>query len=243
MKRPSPLSTAALVVAILALVASMGGASYAAKMITGKDIKNGSITGKDIKKGSLTAKQVKKSSLTGTQLKDGSVGAADLQAGLLESTAHKVKTLRLTATSGANADAARAAAPETVLFQAGSLTVYSKCYTDTSGPTTYAETFIKTSQNGALFDSDNDEADGGAVADFLNTDTLEADRSVMSTSVGTNSADFYGNHSADFTGWGADGTAISGLTSVGAKNGTLPGGNGAWGAGDACLFTGNFFGS
>ena len=59
------ISTAALVVAMLALVASLGGGSYAAKLLTGKDIQNGSLTGKDIKKNSVKGKQIKDKSLTG----------------------------------------------------------------------------------------------------------------------------------------------------------------------------------
>jgi hypothetical protein len=234
--RHKHISTAALVVALLALVASLGGGSYAAKLLTGKDIKDGSITGKDIKKNSLQGKQVKDKSLTGKDVKDGSVLAADLAAGTLEPS---TKALRVTATPGANTDAARTAAPEQVLFSSGPLTVYAKCYTDTSGPTTYAEIYIKTSANGALFDGDDDDASGGAAVDYLNTDTPEIDRGLMSTTAGSNSSSFYANHSADFGAFAPDGTAISGLLFVGAKNGTLLGGDGAYGAGNVCIFSGN----
>lgn len=236
MKRTNPFSVAALAVAMLALVASLGGASYAAKVITGKDIKNGSITAKDVKAKTLTGKQVKDKSLTGADVKDGSLGAGDLAAGTLEPA---MKAIRVAATAGANFEAARSAAPEQVLFKAGALTVYAKCFTDTSGPTTYAYGYIKTSQNGALFDSDGDEAEGGAVADFLNTDTLEVDRELAYDSTGANSATIYGSHSTDFAAFGPDGTAISGFVPVAAKNGTLTGGNGPYGAGDACLFSSN----
>ncbi|WP_372734220.1 hypothetical protein [Nocardioides sp.] len=226
MKRANPISAAALVVAIFALVASLGGASYAKKMITGKDIKNGSITATDIKKKSLTGKQVK----------DKSLKAADLKPGTLP----YVRTLRVPATAGATEDAARAAAPARTLYQSGPLTVYGKCYTDNSGPTTYVTIFVKTSKNGALIDSDDDSFEGGTATDYLNKNTLEIDRELMSTNTGLNSASYYGSHSADGHVWAADGTVISGLMSVGAKNGTLPGGNGPYGSGNACLFSGNF---
>ena len=98
MTRHKHISTAALVVAMLALVASLGGGSYAAKLLTGQDIKNGSITGKDIKKKSLTGKQVKDRSLTGKDLKDRSVGAADLAAGTLDPA---MKAVRVAATAAA----------------------------------------------------------------------------------------------------------------------------------------------
>ena len=51
------------VVATLALVVAMGGTSYAAVKITGKDVKNGSLSGKDVKNESLTGKDVKKQSV------------------------------------------------------------------------------------------------------------------------------------------------------------------------------------
>jgi hypothetical protein len=230
------LSTAALVVAMLALVASLGGGSYAAKLLTGKDIKNGSITGKDIKKKSLTGKQVKDNSLTGKDLKDGSIGAGDLAAGTLEPA---MKAVRVAATAGATEVAARAAAPEQVLFTKGPLTVYGKCYTNDSGPHTHAVIYIKTAASGTVFDGDQDDREGGAVAaDYLNPDTLEEDRELLYVSVSPNDAEFHA-YSTDFGAYAVDGTALSGLLAVGAKHGTLTGGDGPYGAGNACLFSGN----
>jgi hypothetical protein len=49
----------ALVVAIVALVASLSGTAVAAKLLTGKQIANGSVTGADIKNKSLTKKDFK----------------------------------------------------------------------------------------------------------------------------------------------------------------------------------------
>jgi hypothetical protein len=51
------------VVATLALVVAMGGTSYAAVKITGKDVKNSSLSGKDVKNESLTGLDVKKQSV------------------------------------------------------------------------------------------------------------------------------------------------------------------------------------
>lgn len=47
--RPSP----ALVLAFVALLVALGGTAYAAIVITGKNVKDGSLTGRDIKDGSL----------------------------------------------------------------------------------------------------------------------------------------------------------------------------------------------
>jgi hypothetical protein len=55
------------VVATLALFVALGGSSYAAIKITGKNVKNGSLTGADVRNGSLT----------GGDVKNGSLGPAD----------------------------------------------------------------------------------------------------------------------------------------------------------------------
>jgi hypothetical protein len=67
------------VVATLALILALGGTSYAATQITGKDVKNGSLSGKDIKDKSLKGTDVKDESLTGTDVKDQSLTGTDLQ--------------------------------------------------------------------------------------------------------------------------------------------------------------------
>jgi hypothetical protein len=68
--------------AALALVASAGGAGYAAGLLTGEDIKNGSLTGKDVENGSLTGKDVRNGSLKGKDVKDGSLSIEDADASL-----------------------------------------------------------------------------------------------------------------------------------------------------------------
>jgi hypothetical protein len=59
------------VVAYLALFVALGGSSYAAVTITGKNVKNRSLTAKDIKKNSLTTTEVKDRSLLGKDFKAG----------------------------------------------------------------------------------------------------------------------------------------------------------------------------
>ena len=220
--RPSP----ALVVAILALVMATGGTSFAAKLITGKDVKNSSLTGVD----------VKNSSLTGADVKNGSIAGADLKKDLIRPKA--IARKRVVATEGIDFDVARAAAPEVVLFTKGALTVYAKCFTDLSGPRTYYATFIKTSVNGAIFDSRTDSLEGGATADFLNTDSNEDVTELESDDTGTNAATSDAEDGSDFTAFAPDGTTLRGWTGGAVKNGVLAGGNGAYGAGNVCLFTG-----
>jgi hypothetical protein len=68
--RPSP----ALVIAIVALFAAMGGSAYAAATITGKNIKNNSITTSDIKTSTLRGSDVKSNTLTGSDISESSLG-------------------------------------------------------------------------------------------------------------------------------------------------------------------------
>ncbi len=70
--RPRP----AMLVALLALFAAVGGTSYAAIAITGKDIKDGSITTLDIKNRSLRSSDLGLSTLKGLKGDKGDPGAA-----------------------------------------------------------------------------------------------------------------------------------------------------------------------
>ena len=76
-RRPSP----SLVVAGLALVVATGGTSYAAVMITGADVKNGSLTGKDLKSHSVTGKDIRNQSLDSRDVKNGSLQSKDFREG------------------------------------------------------------------------------------------------------------------------------------------------------------------
>ncbi len=77
-----------MVVALIALGVALGGTSYAALTISGKNVRNNSLTGKDVKNSSLTGQDVKNKSVSGLDLKDGSVGGADI----VESSLGKVAT-------------------------------------------------------------------------------------------------------------------------------------------------------
>ena len=241
MKRPSR-PTPALVVAVAALVMASGGTSVAARLITGKDIKNGTVASADLKNGSVSSTDVKNGSLTGVDVRNGSLGAADLAAGTTVDKA--IARKRVVATPGPTATDARAAAPQVVLFSKGALTVYGKCYTDTTNTVTFSDVFIKTSQNGAVVDSRSDTLDGGpSAADFLNTNTDETDAELEGDSASANNASMASEDDSDFTAFAPDGTSLRGWTGAAVKNGTLAGGNGVYGAGDVCLFTGVVFAS
>ena len=63
--------TFANVTSLIALFVALGGTSYAALTITGKNVKNSSLTGADIKNSSLSTKDVKNGSLLSQDFKAG----------------------------------------------------------------------------------------------------------------------------------------------------------------------------
>jgi hypothetical protein len=63
--------TYANVMATVAVFVALGGSSYAALTVTGKNVKDSSLTGRDVKNGSLTTSDVKNSSLLATDFKSG----------------------------------------------------------------------------------------------------------------------------------------------------------------------------
>jgi hypothetical protein len=69
----------AVLVAVIALLLTVGGTAVAAKLITGKDVKDGSLTGTDIMNKSLTGKDVKNKSLTLKDFKGSVRGPAGAQ--------------------------------------------------------------------------------------------------------------------------------------------------------------------
>jgi len=62
-------------VATIALFAALGGSSYAAISITGKQIRDGSLAGRDLRNGSLTSADVRDQSLLANDFKSGQLPA------------------------------------------------------------------------------------------------------------------------------------------------------------------------
>lgn len=67
---PSP----AMAVALLALFAALGGSAYAAIVVTGKNVKNGSLTGVDFKERSLHGSKLRADSIGGGSIKESTLG-------------------------------------------------------------------------------------------------------------------------------------------------------------------------
>lgn len=64
----------ASLIAMVALFAALGGVSYAAATIDGKDIVNGTVTGKKLKSGTITGSKVKADSIGGPKIKESTLG-------------------------------------------------------------------------------------------------------------------------------------------------------------------------
>ena len=74
------ITLVALAFALLALVAALAGAGYAAATVGANDIKKNAVTAAKIKKNAVTTKKIKKNAVTGIKVKDGSLSLADLPA-------------------------------------------------------------------------------------------------------------------------------------------------------------------
>ncbi|MBC7645286.1 MAG: hypothetical protein H7123_09170, partial [Thermoleophilia bacterium] len=160
------LFTVANVCAMLALFVALGGVSYAAvsiprNSVASKQVKNESLTGRDIKNNTLVGADIKESSLIGVQTANtantANTATTANTANTLSSVVDSGRKL-VTATSGVDAATALAAAPKVSLLTVGSLSLYGKCYTDASGPSTHGEVFIATTLDGVVFDSDQDDS-------------------------------------------------------------------------------------
>jgi len=64
-----------MAVALIAMFVALGGTSYAAITITGKNVKNSSLSGADIKNGSLRGTDVRNRSLTSRDLSAGTISS------------------------------------------------------------------------------------------------------------------------------------------------------------------------
>jgi hypothetical protein len=74
MRQRVPRPTPALVIALLALFASVGGVGYAAATVTGRDVRNNSLTGRDVSTSSVRGKDVKHDSMTGSDVRESRLG-------------------------------------------------------------------------------------------------------------------------------------------------------------------------
>jgi hypothetical protein len=242
------------VISTLCLFLLLGGGTAFAASHLGKN----SVGSKQLKKNSVTAAKIKKNAITTAAIKNGSVTGAKVNTASLgtvpsassAATAGNANTAasaanlagytrkgmtRVAAVPAASYEAGLENAPQTVLSTAGPLTVYAQCFSESGD--TVGVVSIKTSLNGVIFDSDDDEASGYHY--FLDTNTEAKVRELLEEDTGTNEADFFGGEDTEYAAMAPDGTTVKGDLQIGVKNGTLPAGNGIYGEGNACLFAGD----
>jgi hypothetical protein len=254
--RPTP----ALVVAMVALVAAMSGAAVALPgkaTVSTNDIKKQAITKKLIAKGAVGSKQIIGKSIKGNRLKDGAVKDKQIADGTITGAKVADDTLtdakssdydvigdagvvRVTATEAGTEAAAQAAAPETELFSKGGLTLYAKCFRDTTGAgTVFGEIYARTSASGALMQGTNIYPNNNAT--LLDTNTIEEDAELDTQTVAVADSGTIGEAESALVS--ADGaTDLTVVTHIAVKQGSFAGGNGAFGDGNVCLFGGTISG-
>ena len=238
-------------VALLALFMSLGGVSYgvATGYIDSREIKNSTIRDKDVRKNVLTGRSVRESRLGRVPLAAQAESATTAQNAAVAGEAANMKVLgRLRfAPSAFNADqnAAQAAATKLPIASSGPLSVYAKCWAENDlavNPSVHGGIFVETVQAGSIMDSDASSLDGNSgLGGMLNPDTAEDDRAVsqissysMTAVANMTSA----NEDFEFAAVAPDGRTLTGQVAVATKTGELAGGNGVYGPGPACVFTG-----
>ncbi len=256
MKRLSTLRpTPALIVAMTALVMAMSGAAVALPGkgdVESNDIEKNAVLSKHIAKNAVASQEVAGKSLKGNDLKDGAINTKQLKDDAVDSAKVEAGGLndsdiadyeligdsfvRVTATDGATEAAAQTAAPETQLFSKGQVSIYAKCFRDTSvvPAVLHGEVYARTTANGAILQGNDTLPSGNAT--LLDTTTAEEDREIHTLTVGVADA----GNVAETEGVliAPDGTDLQILTHIAVKQGTFPGGNGAFGDGNVCLFGG-----
>jgi len=105
----------ASLLAMVALFVALGGISYAAATIDGKNIENGTVTGKKLKKGTITGAKVKADSIGGPKIKESTLGQVPSAAKATTADSATSATSAQSAQSAVTAQsAASAASAETV---------------------------------------------------------------------------------------------------------------------------------
>ncbi|HWO16120.1 MAG TPA: hypothetical protein VNM89_05350 [Solirubrobacterales bacterium] len=228
--------TYANVMSSIAVFLVLGGATaIAAKKIGTKQLKANSVTTGKIKKNAVTTAKIKNNAVTGAKVNESTLGAVPLANNLSYMTQLKLTKAASSATGATDAAGAAAATPVT-LYDDSHFTVYGKCYVDSSGPFLRARVYIATKQDGAIFDSDDDELDGAAPDGYLNIGTTESVREMMNVLATANSAEIQYEGDTEFGATAADGYTIQGDVPIAAKFGIPVAGDGPYGPGDVCLF-------
>jgi hypothetical protein len=223
-----------------------GGTAFAASQlgknsVGAKQLKKNAVTTAKLKSNAVTGAKIKPGAVTGAKIDEGSLGtvpsAANSNTASLATnlSGYSHKFLRMTPTPVADYTAGINSGPETEMFSAGPLSVVAKCFS--FGTSIYGVFFIKSSVDGAIFDSYADYTYG---VNFLGPNRPANDRELFYYSTGSNSAYPESSYPSFFAVAPGE-VAVSGDLQVAVKQGTLPGSQGVYGPGDTCLMTGKMF--
>lgn len=210
---------------------SVGGGKIAAGAVNGGKIAAGAVDGSKIADSSVTGPKIAANAVDGSKVADDSLDDSKIS----DYTVFGDPFVKVTATDGADADAARTAAPETPLLSKGSLELYAKCFRDVGTNTVFGAIYVRTTTDFSIMEGNDDLPGGPLATDYLNISTLEVDRELDDQSVGANDAS-YGE--AEGLAAATDGPALTALTGIGVKNGAVAA-NGPYGPGNACIFQGS----
>lgn len=238
LRRASKRLTYSNIIATLALFIALGGVSYAAvklpkNSVTNKTIKKNAVTSAKIKNKTITSSDVKSNTLTGSQINEStlavpstafatsagtaaSAGTAGT-AGTAADTINVTKSIRSSA-SGADENAARAAATAVPLASHGTVSIYAKCFRSEDDDAIHFEVLASTTADGALLYSYSGADSLNYGTDLLNTDTLEDNRHVSDDE--TDGADMFDdNYAVNTSLVGPDGKSMYFSTQSYGRNG------------------------
>lgn len=211
--------TSAHVIALVALFVALGGISWAAatapknsvatksikkNAVTNAKIKNNAVTGRKIKSSTILSSDVKNDALTGSDINESTLGAVP-EAGKLSSEFF-VSVNAASSASNADPDVARAAATEVPLASHGSISIYGKCYKDTTSDAINFDVIAKTTTNGGLTAGDVDSSALDSPA--LNASTPEADRLISADETDTPTNDLDEDYTDGSLVLGGDGKGL-----------------------------------
>lgn len=247
MRLPTIKITYANVVATMALFIALGGVSWAAvklpknsvgvkqikkNAVTSAKIKKNAVTSAKIKAGAIAGSKVKANSLTGTQVDESSLGVVPLAtvASTASDTQRAVRRVNISG-SGADEASARAAASEVPLGSYGQISVYGKCYHETTSDRVYGIIIAKTTTDGSWAALYNSTLTGDS---SLSTSTPELDRRAAFQFAGTTTT----NNDYVYSAWalGTDGKGLAFDAHVASRNGNLPDPTAVYSGERACIF-------
>lgn len=169
MKKYFRLPSPAMLVAMMALVFSMAGTSYAVKQINGKTIKNKTITGKKLKSNTLTGTQILESKLAkvpSAASADSAANAVALEGTPAAGFARSANFVRVLAS-------ANVGDPDVTLVTHGDISVKMRCWNSTGSDR--ISVYASTATDGAVLESESDNAAPLNIATAFDSSELVTD--------------------------------------------------------------------